>query len=630
MAVLDSNNHQGEAPGPSSQKGGNGQGILDRPISELSNEELAKAKEEIREGLKLQEAAGAEAAAASEKFRRIIEEIAALPENQFEIRCKEIAKGHGVSVALLRKWWRELHQITTEHKPGGGRRVELPLDDPWPEAVSTSELLATIMGKLREYVVLQGGAAVAVGLYTMLTYVVDELQLCPMLLLRSAVKRSGKTTLLGLLLRMSYRALGLASISAAALYRVVDSLKPTLLLDEVDATLAQKTDTAEALRGLLNAGNDRTSSRVLRCVGEDKDVVSYEAFGAKVLAGIGEIPDTMEDRSVIVELRRKLENEKVRRFSVLDDQREFREIRQKLLRWATQHRKGVGAARPQIPFGLNDRASDNWSPLLAIADLAGEEWGRRARAVALELSGGTRDDEQDIRFELLKDIRAVFIDEGGDACKAITTSFLIEKLCQIEEAPWATFHRGEPINPRGLGRILRPFGIVSANLKISRDPVTDKDTVAKGYKRETFIDAWMRYLPLPATRDEKGHETQGNRENVRVAVADGHPLPVGIGADGVADRRRYRYPTATKEKGGKGHFSVEIHSDGAGGSGVADKKGSNDKCDLTGKECRLDGGNAPPEDGLRGMSAHKDASQDSLPRLEASGGPCREGGDECS
>ena len=73
---------------------------------------LPERRKKYEKGLKLQEAAGAEAAAASEKFRRIIEEIAELPENQFEIRCKEIAKGHGVSVCLLRKWWRELHQIT--------------------------------------------------------------------------------------------------------------------------------------------------------------------------------------------------------------------------------------------------------------------------------------------------------------------------------------------------------------------------------------------------------------------------------------------------------------------------------------------------------------------------------------
>ena len=416
-------------------------------------------------------------------------------------------------------------------RPGGGKRVELQTDDAWPEAVNTSELLSEILAKVREYVVLSPSSALAVALYTMLTYIVDELAICPMLLLQSAVKRSGKTTLLGLLLRICYRALGAASISPAALYRVVDCLKPTLLLDEVDTTLAQKTDTSEALRGLFNAGNDRTSSRVLRCVGEEKEVVSYDAFGAKVLAGIGHIPDTMEDRSVVVELLRKLESEKVRRFSVLDDQREFKEIRRKLLRWANDYGKTIGRARPEVPYGLNDRAADNWSPLLAIADLAGAEWGKRARTASVELTRKVGDDEQDLRFELLKDIRAIFDEEGGEACKAISTSTLLGKLCKMEEAPWAAINRGDRLNPRGLARMLKPFGIVSANLKISRDPVTGREAVAKGYKQETFTDAWVRYLPLPATFEGKGPENPGKHDKkgvaAQVAVADGNPLPEG-------------------------------------------------------------------------------------------------------
>ena len=311
-----------------------------------------------------------------------------------------------------------------ESRQGGGKRLELPVDDPWPQVVSTSEVLSTIMAKLREHVMLDPGAALAVALYTMLTYVVDGLQLCPMLLLRSAAKRSGKTTLLGLLLRMTCRALGAASISAAALYRVVDSWKPTLLLDEVDATLAQKTDTAEALRGLLNAGNDRTSSRVLRCVGEDKEVVVLRCIRCESARGHwahsrhhGRSCDRGGDCGG------SCRDEKVRRFSVLDDQSEFKEIRRRLTRWAIDNRKPLGVARPQMPPGLNDRASDNWSPLLAIADLAGGEWGTRARTVALSVSGGAQNEEQDIRFELLKDIRAIFDEEGGERCRALTSCF---------------------------------------------------------------------------------------------------------------------------------------------------------------------------------------------------------------
>ncbi len=566
--AADSDNHRATASG-------NGRGVLSRPISELSDQDLSALKQKVGEQLRLQETAGHEAAAASEKFKRIIEEIEGLDENQFELRSREIAKRHEVNVSLLRKWWRQLHQVEREGRSGGGKRVELQTDDAWPEAVSTSELLSAILGKVREYVVLSPSGALTVALYTMLTYIVDELAICPMLLLQSAVKRSGKTTLLGLLLRICYRALGTASISPAALYRVVDCLKPTLLLDEVDTTLAQKTDTSEALRGLLNAGNDRTSSRVLRCVGEEREVVSYDAFGAKVLAGIGHIPDTMEDRSLVVELLRKLESETVRRFSVLDDQREFKEIRRKLLRWANDYGKTVGRARPEVPYGLNDRAADNWSPLLAIADLAGAEWGKRARTASIELTRKVGDDEQDLRFELLKDIRAIFEDEGGEARKAITTSTLLGKLCKMEEAAWASINRGDRLNPRGLARMLKPFGIVSANLKISRDPVTGHDVVAKGYKQETFVDAWARYLPLPATCQGKRPENPGNSEKTgvagQVAVAPVNPLPDSE-KGGVADNCRYRYPTATPGEAEKGPFSKEIQGEGAGGSGVAEKK----------------------------------------------------------
>ena len=68
MDVGDNHNHQGLA-------GGNGQGILSRPLAELSDEELSRAKQEVQAGLPGQEAGGGQAQAASEKFRLIIEEI---------------------------------------------------------------------------------------------------------------------------------------------------------------------------------------------------------------------------------------------------------------------------------------------------------------------------------------------------------------------------------------------------------------------------------------------------------------------------------------------------------------------------------------------------------------------------
>ena len=64
----------------------------------------------------------------------------------------------------------------------------------------------------------------------------------------------------------------------------------------------------------------------------------------------------------------------------------FLELRRKAKRWADDNFAKLQNARPLIPEGLNDRAADNWEPLLAIADLAGNEWPMLARNAAVKLS----------------------------------------------------------------------------------------------------------------------------------------------------------------------------------------------------------------------------------------------------
>ena len=69
----------------------------------------------------------------------------------------------------------------------------------------------------------------------------------------------------------------------------------------------------------------------------------------------------------------------------------------------------------------------------------------------------------------------------------------------MTERPWCEVgSRGKPINDMGLYHLLKPFSISS-----TRSPGrTDR---ARGYSRDTFVDAWNRYLPAepesyPSTR----------------------------------------------------------------------------------------------------------------------------------
>jgi hypothetical protein len=62
-----------------------------------------------------------------------------------------------------------------------------------------------------------------------------------------------------------------------------------------------------------------------------------------------------------------------------------------MLRWPRSRRAQASEdciTAPSMRTGkaLNDRAADNWEPLFAIADLAGDEWPRLARTAAVKLS----------------------------------------------------------------------------------------------------------------------------------------------------------------------------------------------------------------------------------------------------
>jgi len=147
------------------------------------------------------------------------------------------------------------------------------------------------------------------------------------------------------------------------------------------------------------------------------------------------------------------------------------------------HREQVRLARPYLPPSLNDRAQDNWEPLLAIAKVAGGDWLDIGTAAALKLSGG-ESAAQTIGTELLADIKEIFEMKDVDR---ISTADLIKELCADDEKTWATYNRGFPVKPRQLATRLKGFGISSTGVRIG-------NSTPKGFKLEQFNEAFSRYI----------------------------------------------------------------------------------------------------------------------------------------
>ncbi len=378
---------------------------------------------------------------------------------------------------------------------GQGRPIALNEIEPWPDPVDGAALLEAISTIIKKFIVLTAAAADAVALWCVATHTFESFFIFPRLTLRSATPRCGKTTLRDVVAGLVSKPLSTDSILAAALFRTIELARPTLLLDEGDTYLGDNED----LRGILNSGHRRDGC-VIRCVGDDHEPRAFSTWAPVLLAQIGKPPATIYDRSIVVTLRRKKSAEQVEHFRPKARQA-LHAFAQKAARWTKDNATQLTQAEPVALQFLDDRANDNWQPLLAVADVAGGHWPQRARKAAENLAENTVNDAASIGEVLLSDVRWVFDGKPEKHDGKVLTEFdpvdkmssaeLADHLAKIEDRPWAEWKAGKPITPAALARQLGPFGILSGTIRL------DGGHTLKGYKRADFADAFARYLPTP-------------------------------------------------------------------------------------------------------------------------------------
>lgn len=109
-----------------------------------------------------------------------------------------------------------------------------------------------------------------------------------------------------------------------------------------------------------------------------------KAFCAVVLAGLGDWPDTILTRSVIIKMRRRAPDEQVEPYRRRIHAPEGYAIRDRLAAWAADVSTSLNPY-PVMPEGICDRPADVWEALLSVADAAGGSWPNRARVSAVTL-----------------------------------------------------------------------------------------------------------------------------------------------------------------------------------------------------------------------------------------------------
>ncbi|MEU2160385.1 DUF3631 domain-containing protein [Streptomyces sp. NPDC019208] len=365
-----------------------------------------------------------------------------------------------------------------------------------PAAIDGAALLGEVEAFHRRFNVFPTEAAyVAVTLWDAHAHLLDCFDSTPRLAFLSPEPGSGKSRALEIVETLVPRAEATVNASPNALFRLVEAAegRPTLLFDEIDTVFGPKAGDNEPVRGFLNSGYRRIGT-MLRCVGDgaNQSVQRFSSFCAVAMAGLGSMPDTILTRSVIIRMRKRAPNEHVEPYRLRLNEKEGHALRDQLARWADSVRNQVADSWPELPEGVTDRPADVWEPLLAVAEAAGGDWPRRARAACLELVNAAHDnDEASLGIRLLTDLRdKVFC--GADR---MPTAVILEMLLALDDAPWADVD-DKPLNSRMLSKLLGQY-VTPANKPIKPRGIRTPSGTPKGYYADDLSDAWTRYCPPP-------------------------------------------------------------------------------------------------------------------------------------
>jgi putative DNA primase/helicase len=383
--------------------------------------------------------------------------------------------------------------------------------EPWRDAVAGAVVLEEVVDLFRAYVYATADQLVVLALWVAYSHIFDLFGVSPLLDLTSPVKRCGKTTACIVLRHLCRKPLLSGNLTPAALFRAVDAWQPTLLIDEADSFAKL----SEELRGILNAGHTRDTAFTIRAEGDQNEPRLFSTWAPKVVAAIGHLPDTIEDRAIRVALVRKPTMiEKRDAFDTEAVRADCGPVRQRVARFVLDNLDAIGEAIVIRPEGLNDRAWNNARPLLAVAAAAGPRWLERGTSAVLALAGDD-DGDDDVKTLALRHVWEAVEPVG----RMSTADVLSALVARDDGSPWAKWWeaklaRKELKSPAAhLAKLLRSFGIRPKQLWIDEQK-------ERGYDAEDFRAATVAsYLERDGSPGRHGRPASNSGAGSTVPTA---------------------------------------------------------------------------------------------------------------
>lgn len=355
-----------------------------------------------------------------------------------------------------------------------------------PAKADLAEVLDDMVAWLKRFVVCSREEDyIACALYAAATWRYQDFDYAPILYIMGPTKRAGKTRLTKAMMPLVFAPMPVVNASPSSFFRFIAKYGGVLIIDEADAMWNGKGENAESMRGLINGGYEKGTG-VLRS-GDKKSGFEpevFDIFGPRILAGIGSPPDTIEDRSIVIQMKRKMPHEEVDLLRARLINEDAWELRRRVagamwgqsetpLSFPPSMSQLDYLDRDEFPEGLDDRAMDQWEPLLIVAREAGGHWPDTAARAASAISGDREDSDPLISW--LADLHKVF-----DRSR-MATMVLIQRLIDLG-GQWDQFN----MTSRSFSDYASKFGHKAKQLKIDGANI-------RGYEREWFVPLWERY-----------------------------------------------------------------------------------------------------------------------------------------
>lgn len=327
------------------------------------------------------------------------------------------------------------------------------------------------------------------------TYMFESFDAFPYAVITALTKRSGKTLLADLIGFCSNVPFNVTGATAAAIFRAIEDRKPTVIWDEAESL---GSESASTLRAFLNVGY-RKGQTIPRPDG--KNLKEWPTYCPKIFVLIGQVFDTLRDRSIMVTMRRGTteETSKLKRFSRETCKNIGLQFVDEIRPLMAKHAQEILAAyeNENLDF-LTDRDEEIWRPLFAICRVLEPEHYNTLKRVAVDMAtektapvkdkeilrlAEAQAEKEEFAVRLLRDMLTI-----TKSVKAISSVDAIEKLKEIDVAPWRKL-KGTGLDAFMLSDLLNIFEI---RPKVHRAKGALKNNgknqnVFRGYSREDIL-----------------------------------------------------------------------------------------------------------------------------------------------